>query len=78
MKEQFNDDWRRSKELSITTAKGIRSLIDWLKRRWVHWIHRKIAEDALERYYRTEYKNFNEGVRRDRIERDLVRMSSYY
>ena len=78
MNGQFSDDWKRGKELSITTAKGIRSLINWLKQFWMHRSQRRIAEKALERYYITEYKNMSASIRKDRISRDIIKMQSGY
>ena len=78
MKGQFSDDWRRGKELSITTAKGVRSLINWLKQWWMYRVQRRLAEKALERYYLTEYKAMSASVRRERISRDIIKMQSGY
>ena len=77
MREPFDDNWGRGRELFTKAVRGVRRVASWIKRRWLHWVYRKSNEAALERYYLTEYKGMHESFRRTRINRDIIKMQSY-
>ena len=73
----LRDDWGRGRELFESAVRGVRRVASRLKHWWLHWVHRKSNEAALERYYLTEYRGMHESFRRTRINRDIVKMQSY-
>ena len=78
MKADYNDNWSRGRELFTKAVRGFRRIACRLKQWWVYRLERRVAENALERYYLTEYKNMSASIRKDRISRDIIKMQSGY
>ena len=78
MSGRFSEDWGRGRELFTKTVKGLRRVVGWIKQFWLRRFPDRLSDRAVEQYYRTEYKNFREGVSRQQRQRDIIRMSSYY
>ena len=74
----YHDNWGRGRELFDKAVRGARRAFGWIKQWWLYRLERRVAENALERYYLTEYKNMSANIRKDRISRDIIKMQSGY